>query len=320
MAHLPGVLLILALFAAAVVVLDRALPRPMSRLALALQHAFGGLVTRRTAIPGFDIAYLEGGSGEPLVLVHGIGADKDNFAQIAPFLRGIGRIIALDLPGFGESSKPPDADYSIEAQAERLGQFLDALGLPRAHFAGSSMGGAIALGFAHLHPERVQSLWLLAPAGVGGAAESEMFRRHRERGEFPLFAQTLEQYAAVIDICCARPPFVPYCVRHELACAAGRNYVLHTRIFNDLVGTPFALEDVVAGLETPTLLVWGDRDRVLDVSGAEILHRALPRSQLVILPGIGHLPMLEAPRRTAADSRAFRAALPVSASSVRRAG
>jgi len=318
--HLPALLLILAALVAAVIVLDRALPRPMSRVAFAVQHALGGLASRSIAIPGLDIAYLDGGSGEPLVLVHGIGADKDNFASIAPFLRGIGRIIALDLPGFGESSKPAHADYSIEAQAERLGQFLDALHLPRVHLAGSSMGGAIVLGFAREHPERVQSLWLLAPAGVGGAAESEMFRRHRELGEFSLFAETPEQYAGVMQICFTRPPFVPYCVRHELARAAGRNYALHTRIFRDLFGTPFTLEQAAAGLATPTLIVWGDRDRVLDVTGAEILHRALPRSQLAIMPGVGHLPMLEVPRRTAADYRAFRASLARSAPSVPCAG
>ncbi len=320
MTHLLDLLLVLAVLVAVLVVLGRVLPGPMARYAIALQRALGGLTARTTRIPGFDIAYLEAGSGEPLVLVHGIGADKDNFAQVAPFLRGIGRIISLDLPGFGESGKPLDGDYSVEVQAERLAQFLDALALPRAHFAGNSMGGAIVLGLAHLHPGRVQSLWLLAPAGVGGAAESEMFRRHREQGEFPLFAQTMEQYAGVIDICFTRPPFIPYCVRHELARAAADNYALHTRIFHDLLATPFAIEDVVAGLETPTLLVWGDRDRVLDVSGAEILHRALPRSQVVIMPGIGHIPMIEAARRAAADYRAFRAALPAGVASVRRAG
>ncbi|HLY37154.1 MAG TPA: alpha/beta fold hydrolase, partial [Candidatus Binatia bacterium] len=137
-----------------IVVLDRVLPEPMARLALALQHAVGGLRVGSVAIPGLTIAYLDGGRGEPLILVHGIGADKDNFAPIAPWLRGLGRIITLDLPGFGASSKPPDADYSIETQAERLGQFLDALALPRVHLGGSSMGGAIVLGFALRHPER----------------------------------------------------------------------------------------------------------------------------------------------------------------------
>jgi pimeloyl-ACP methyl ester carboxylesterase len=294
---------------ATIVALDRLLPAPMARVALGLQRRVGRLRSRSTTIPGFEISYLEGGSGEPLVLVHGIGADKDNFAQIAPFLRGIGRIIAIDLPGFGDSGKPMDADYSIETQADRLAQFLDALGLPRAHLGGSSMGGAIVLAFAFRHPERAQSLWLLAPAGVGGAAESEMFRRYRERGEFPLFAETPEQFAGVMQICFTKVPFVPYSVRRELALTATRNYPLHTRIFRDLLGGPVAIEEIVAGLATPALIVWGDRDRVLDVSGAEILHGALPRSRLTIMPGIGHLPAIEAPRRTAADYRAFRASL-----------
>src|SRR5438477_12720509 len=115
MGNLPAVVLVLAAIAVVIVVLDRMLPGPTSRAALALQHAVGGLRARSVAIPGFTIAYLDGGRGEPLVLVHGIGADKDNFAPIAPWLRGLGRIIALDLPGFGASGKPPDADYSIEA-------------------------------------------------------------------------------------------------------------------------------------------------------------------------------------------------------------
>src|SRR5690242_3876928 len=100
---MASVALALVALLAAVVALERALPRPMARLAFAVQHALGGLRPHRVAIPGFEIAYLDGGSGEPLVLVHGIGADKDNFASIAPYLRGLGRVIAPDLPGFGES-------------------------------------------------------------------------------------------------------------------------------------------------------------------------------------------------------------------------
>src|SRR5262249_9178161 len=151
---------------------------------------------------------------------------------------------------------------------------------------------AIVLAFARQYPERVRSLWLLAPAGVGGATESDMFRRYRERGEYALFAETPEQFAGVMRVCFTRPPFGPYAVRHELARAASGNYALHTRIFRDLVGQPFTLEQAVAGLRTPALIVWGDQDRVLDVSGAEILHRALPCSRLITMPGVGHIPMI----------------------------
>src|SRR5439155_6073078 len=126
-------LLVLLALVAVVVALDRLLPGPMARGALGLQRALGGLRIRSTSIRGFEIPYLDGGNGDPLVLVHGIGADKDAFAPVAPYLRGIGRVIALDLPGFGASSKPADADYSLEAQADRLGEFMDSVLLPRVH-------------------------------------------------------------------------------------------------------------------------------------------------------------------------------------------
>ncbi|MGH8446171.1 MAG: alpha/beta fold hydrolase [Solimonas sp.] len=301
---------VLVVLAIAYVFADHQFPKPMAKLAMDVQHKLGGVERKTVQIPGFDIAYLDGGSGEPLVMVHGIGADKNNFAQVAPFLRGVGRLIALDLPGFGESSKPADGDYSIRAQAEHLGQFLDALQIPRAHLAGSSMGGAIVLAYAKLHPERVQSLWLLAPAGVGSAQESEMFRAYRERGEYLLFAKTPDDFPRVMSLVMNRQPPVPYSVIHELSVAAAANYELHTRIFRDLTAELPHIETDVQGLATPTLIVWGDKDRALDMSGAAILHQALPNSQLIVLPDIGHLPMLEAPRQTASDYKKFRGNLP----------
>lgn len=294
---------------------DRLWPQAMARLTLATEHALGGLQERRVSIDGIDYAYLDSGEagGETLVLLHGFGADKDHFALVSIFLSGVGRIIAVDLPGFGASSKPIDADYTIAAQTERVRQFLAALKLPRVHLGGSSMGGAIALEFARRFPERVGSLWLLAPAGVLSARDSEMIRRYRASGESPLIARTPEQFAAVMDIALGQPPPTPYSVKHELALAAAANAPLHTRIFHDMVAAMPAFERSAAGLGTPALIVWGERDRVLDVSGASILHQALPNSRLIIMPGIGHLPMLEAPQRSARDYRRFRASLPAEA-------
>lgn len=305
--------LVAAVFVLAIafVAADHLLPKPMAQVNLQLIHWIDGVDHKTVQIPGFDIAYLDGGSGEPLVMVHGIGADKDNWSQVMPFLRGTGRLIALDLPGFGESSKPADADYSIGTQADRLGQFLDALQLPRAHFAGNSMGGAVVLEFARRHPERVESLWLLDPAGVGSAKESEMFRAYREDGKFLLFSKTPDDFAHVMSLVMSKPPALPYSVTHELAIAAAHNYDLHTRIFRDLTAEVPHLEQDVTGLATPTLIVWGQQDRVLDPSGAEILHQALPNSQVVLMPGIGHMPMLESPHQSAADYKKFRAGLPL---------
>jgi len=305
----------IVVIAIAYVFADHLFPQPMARAAMKVQHALGGVQRHSTQIPGFDIVYLDSGSDSaregnaPLVLIHGIGADKDNWAQIAPFLRGIGRVIAIDLPGFGESSKPLDADYSVEQQAARVAQFLDALQIPRAHLGGSSMGGAIALAFAKLYPERAASLWLLNPAGVGSAKESEMFRAYREDGQFLLFAKTPEDFPRVMGLVMSKQPIVPWSVKHELAKAAAANYELHTRIFRELTKDVPHIEQAVVGLQTPALIVWGDEDRVLDVSGAEILHHALTNSEVIVMPGIGHLPMLETPYPVARDYKAFRARL-----------
>ena len=81
------------------------------------------------------------------------------------------------------------------------------------------------------------------------------------------------------------------------------------KIFGEVRNQSIPLEKRVAGLKTPTLIVWGDQDRVLHVSGAEILHKLLPNSQVVIMHGVGHVPMLEQPRQTAEDYLAFRKTL-----------
>lgn len=304
-------ILLLFVLAIAYVIAERAAPKSMASLTLDAERAMGGFETKRLHIDGLDISYLDTGprEGEPLLALHGFGADKDHFAIVGALLRGTGRIVAIDFPGFGDSSKPDNLDYSIEAQAGRLAGILDALNLPRAHVAGSSMGGAIAMEFARQHPDRVSSLWLLAPAGVKGAAESEMARRYHSEGRSPLIAEQPAQFAELMQLVFSRPPPLPYSVSHELALAAAQNYSLHKQIFDKMFGAMPALEESAASVQIPALIVWGQEDRVLDVSGAQILHRALQRSTLIVMPGIGHLPMLEDPWASARDYRKFRETL-----------
>jgi abhydrolase domain-containing protein 6 len=312
MRYLVRAIVVLAVLIGLVAVLDRALPGPMARYSIAIQRGISHLEAKRTQIPGgFDIAYLEGGKGDPLVLVHGIGADKDNFDRVAMLLTRHYRVIALDMPGFGESSKPADADYRVDAQVGRLDQFLDALKLDVVHLGGSSMGGWIVAAYAAAHPQRVQSLWLLGPAGIRDAKESEVRRAYHESGKYLLFAQNPEEYERIMDIVFAHRPFVPYSVRHELAARAAANYDLHTSIFRALIGETQQppLDGLVKDLPTPALIVFGDHDRAVDPSAGETLHRLMPHSQLIVLPDVGHLPMLEEPNRTARDYLEFRAGL-----------
>lgn len=301
------VLVILAALAA----FDRLLPERMAGVALTLQRRVAGLEAKRTQIPGFDIAYLEGGAGAPLVLVHGIGADKDNFDRVAMYLTRHYRVIAIDLPGFGESSQPAGADYGIAAQTQRLGQILDALQLGAVHLGGSSMGGWIIGTFAADHPERVQSLWLLGAAGLSGVKLGEVRRAYRESGQYLLFARTPEEYERIIDTVFFARPYLPYSVRHVLGQRAIRNYELHTSIFRTLdeQWERTALDARLPAVNAPTLVVFGDHDRAIDPSAGLRFAELLPHARLIVMQDIGHLPMLEAPGRAARDYLEFRTAL-----------
>ena len=162
-----GLVLIMSLAALGLVAYVQMFPEKVARGTIESWRRNAALVRKEIELPGgLRYAYLEGGTGEPLVLLHGFGADKDNFDPAAYFLVPHYRVIVPDHIGFGESSRPAGADYSPPAQAEHLHALVKSLNLARIHLGGNSMGGQIAMAYAVAHSNEVQSLWLLAPAGV----------------------------------------------------------------------------------------------------------------------------------------------------------
>jgi pimeloyl-ACP methyl ester carboxylesterase len=162
-----------------------------------------------TLTNGLHYVYLEGGTGEPLLLLHGFGSNKDSFVRTAKYLTGKYQLIIPDHVGFAESAHPVDADYSPIAQARRLHEFAAALGLRQMHLGGSSMGGQIALTYAALYPADVKSLWLTDPAGVWSAPKSDMTRIAEETGRNPLMVQSTDDFIKMISFVMYKPPFIP---------------------------------------------------------------------------------------------------------------
>lgn len=302
---LGRIVAVLVVLVVGLVAFDFLAPYTSARLGLTLEQRRSGLEESRTAIPGFEIPYLHGGAGEPLILLHGFGAEKNNFTRVARFLTPHYRVVIPDLPGFGEASKPDTMTYTIAEQVERLRQFAQGLGIKRAHLGGSSMGGFIATAWAARYPEEVATLWLLAPGGTAAAYDSELRREYLKTGKILLVAQTPEQHAAVRAIAMADPPFLPYSFKRVLGERAAANYALHSAIFKQM-NQEAPLESFVKPLTTPALIVWGAEDRVLNPQGAEAMRRLLPNGQAIVMPGIGHLPMIEAVRQSARDYLAFR--------------
>jgi pimeloyl-ACP methyl ester carboxylesterase len=273
------------------------------RLALGAERRLSGLALRRVTVDDHEIHYLERGADrqETLLLIHGFGADKDNWVR---FVRALGplkkthRIVALDLPGFGDSTRRDEAPYSVPVQVERLHALAEALGLGPLHLVGSSMGGAIAGRYAASYPERVRSLCLIEPLALRGPEPSEMSRL-LARGELPLVAENRQEYEALLDFVFEQRPFLPGFLRHHLAgrALARRDHLKRVwkQVWDDL---PEPLADCLHSIQARTLLLWGDTDRVFHLSAMVELESRLPRVTSHVFPHCGHLPMVERPRET----------------------
>lgn len=266
-------------------------------------------LSRRTVRVGdIEWPYLDGGkaTGEPVVLVHGFGGDKDNWTLYAPYLTPHHRVICPDLPGFGESDRSVDRDYCVEAQARRLCEFLDALGIDRCHLAGNSMGGFIALRFALDFPGRLASLALLDNAGVAGANTSEL-QRAIERRENPLELKTMADVERLLAFVYRKPPFMPRQFKRVLLDDALANERVLEKVFWTLASEGIAgvLNARLGDVRAPTLIVWGRHDQLIDVSVVDELRRGIANSVAVIFEHVGHVPMLEAPQETAAHHLAL---------------
>jgi pimeloyl-ACP methyl ester carboxylesterase len=273
-------------------------------LATALGRRSAGLRLAHTQVDGHRIAYLHGGQGEPLLLLHGFGANKDHWALVARLLTPHFRVIAPDLPGFGDSSRLASARYGVEEQLARIAAFVAALGLDSFHLGGNSMGGYLATLYALRHPRQVKSLWLLAPAGVLSAEQSEMLRL-LEAGDNPLVATDMAAFDRLASLCFCKQPYLPAQFKKPLLARAIAEAAFNTKIFGEMFSAPLALEECVAALEPRTLVVWGDDDRVLHPSALEILRPLLGNAEFILMRDMGHVPMIERPAETALDFLRF---------------
>lgn len=283
-------------------------PVGMTAAGLWLERRISGLATRSIRVDGFDMPYLEGGTGEVLLLIHGFGGDKDNFTRIARFLTPHYRVIIPDLPGFGDATRDPKASYAMADQVARIHGFLTQLGIERLHLGGNSMGGFISAQFAVPYGHMVQSLWLLDPGGTAASHNSPTLRHYEKTGDCPLLVKRVEDFDETIRATTYKAPFLPRFARIALGRRGVADFELHTRIMRQLQDSPL-LEQTYQPMPTPALVVWGTEDEILSPAGAASFKLLFPNAQVIMMEAIGHLPMVEAPKRSARDYLAFRAGL-----------
>ena len=260
------------------------------------------LPTQVLEVGGHQIRCVDIGAGRtPVVLLHGTASSLEMWGYTMPVLAEEHRVIALDMVGFGYSSRP-DVPLSPDFLAGVVRQSLDVLGVDTAHLVGLSLGGAVALRLALDRPGEVATLTLVGAAGLGDGAHllirllslpvvGELLGRPSRAGTRYLLRQCLADPAhmddALIDF------------SHALACIQGsrRSLLSGLRslgVFGRLhPQVKRAFGDRLQELRVPVLLVWGEEDRILPARHGRQAHERIPDSELHILPGCGHLVQLE---------------------------
>ena len=268
------------------------------------QRKAANLTIKSIDIPGFKIAYAEGGTGDTIIMIHGSGGNKDNWLYLAKYFTPDYRVIIPDLPGHGDSSKPQNANYNHMSQVERLNLFVKELKLTKFHLVGNSMGGNIAGNYAADYPDMVKTLALFDASGVNAPVKSELILL-LEKGINPELVKDVNEYDKFLEFVFVKPPKLPSFMKQYLAEQAVAAEPLDKKIYNDMWSDMYMLESKLNKINAPTLIVWGDSDKLVHISSVPIFEKNIKNSKSVIIKECGHAPMLEKPAETAAAYQDF---------------
>jgi abhydrolase domain-containing protein 6 len=271
----------------------------LATVLIGLERFGSGLKRRTIQVGDHRVVYSEGGHGESVVLVHGFGASADGWNRFAKPLTRRYHVIAPDLPGWGASTRLQSASYGYPAQVERLHQFLLQLKLGRVHLVGHSMGGFISSAYAARYPDQVITLGLIAPHGMAEPEPSEL-AQSVAKGDNWLVASSHQEFDRLLNNIFAKRPYTPKSVLRYLANHTIRNSAKSSQIFEEMQTNDPLLAERLPKILASTLIIWGDQDRVLHVSSADLFRQGIKNSEVMVIPGSGHMPPVENARQCAA--------------------
>lgn len=273
-----------------------------------LEARYAAPPSRFVEVAGLRLHVRETGppAAAAVILMHGFGASLHTWEDWARGLEADWRVIRFDLPGAGLTGPDPTADYRDERGEQILLALMDQLGLARASVVGHSMGGRLAWRFAADHPERVTKLVLVAPDGFASPGF--------EYGKPPEVPAALGLMRNALPRALMRMNLEPAYANpqaltdetidryHDLLLAPGVRGALLDRLKQTRLRDPRPL---LARIQAPTLLIWGEQDAMIPLSNSADYLKALPGARLVSLPGVGHLPQEERPDAALAALRRF---------------
>jgi pimeloyl-ACP methyl ester carboxylesterase len=259
---------------------------------------------RRVEVDGTPVNYVDLGSGdrEPVVLVHGLGGQWQNWLENIPRVARERRVIALDLPGFGLTPEPR-GPVSIPDYGRFVDGFCDALGLGELAMVGNSMGGYIAAEVAIQFPRRVSRLVLVSAAGISSAETARAPILTAGRIATAVTSYGAARYRALAARPLSRHLSLAMVARHPRLLRADLAY----EGFFKGAGKPgfdsalrasldYDFRERLPDVHVPTLIVWGEKDSIIPARDANEFERLIPDSRKVVMRDTGHIPMAERPQ------------------------
>ena len=246
------------------------------------------------------VHYKRAGVGPALVLVHGLVGSAANWEQNIGFLAQDATVYALDLANMGESERVAGLDAGLEATAHRVAAFIEALGIEAADVAGHSHGGAVVMMLAARHPDRVRRLVLFAPANPFCELGKGLIRFYNTAvgrwfayriPKLPRMAHDIAHKRMYVDKRRVTPEMLDGYTKGLNSESIAHMLGILGRWWDDMSELRGLLTKVAS---VPTLLIWGDQDFAVGVSSGRRLAEALG-AQMLVIPGVGHLPFAERP-------------------------
>lgn len=258
---------------------------------------------------GMSVHYRDEGSGPLLVLIHGTAASLHTWDGWVDALQDDFRIVRLDIPAFGLTGPDPTGDYSIDRYVEFLEAFASALNLESFALAGNSLGGEIAWRYALAHPQRVNRLVLVDAVGYArseGQKENLAFKLARTSGFKTVMSKITPRFLykqGLLEVYGDDSKVTEELVDRyfRLSLREGNRRAFAERV----IAAQVPIKGDVRNITQPTLILWGADDLWIPLEHGRNFARDIDGSQLVVYPGVGHVPMEEIPEQSAADTRTF---------------
>ena len=255
---------------------------------------------KTSAVGSGTVEYLKVGKGTPILLLHGLFAQKEQWSELACYLSNAGYlVIAPDLAGYGKSIYIPIIDYKLENQVGILHQFTNTLNIQRFDIAGSSMGGAIASMYARAYPMQVRSLALIgAPLGVSGW--STQVKSALDQGINPFIPISVDQLNLEMQLLFYRPPVLSEAIQQALIADYQKQNRHYQQVW-DIVNLYLYEIEKNSPSPIPALIMWGKEDGIFESIDMRRLEQKYPKNRHYLVKVACHLLMLEKPKEVAVN-------------------